>query len=97
MIEKIMYGRQDYRDKVFNPTAVAICSPTLVTNKRSYGPYPESVSPDSVPCEYNRWEVMVPKNKNFNDWFNSEYFVFSDEMRTYAIAGFNSEVDMQDY
>ena len=102
MIEKIKYGKKDYSDKVDpntheNPTP--ICFPTLVTNKRSYGPYPVSVSPDGVPCEYNRWEVMVPQYKNFNDWFKSEYFVwaalFYEGMRTYAIAGLHSEVDMQ--
>ena len=100
VIEKIKYGKKDYNDYVdlnTNENPTPICFPTVVTNKRSYGPFPEKNSPmDVLPCDYSRWEVIVPKNKNFNDWFNSEYFVWSGVgMAPSAIAGFHSEIDMQ--
>ena len=75
-----------------------ICHPTVETNKRSYGPYPESISTAGIPCDFG-YEVEVPKNQNFNDWFDAEHFLWtepesdtSDTFAPVAIAGFHSEV-----
>ena len=104
VIQTIKYGKRDYTSLYplgKNPTP--ICNPTVVTNNRSYGPLPEFVwNEPETPCEFG-WEVEVPKNKNFNDWFNAEHFVWAEDWSNHyensspgfepvAIAGFHSEV-----
>ena len=108
VIQTIKYGKKDYND-LFpgDKRPTPMCHPTVETNKRSYGPFPEprpDLDSDEGPdlCVFG-WEVEVPKNKNFNDWFNAEHFVWAEDWSNHyensspgfepvAIAGFHSEV-----
>ena len=100
VIQTIKYGKKDYNDLfpgAKRPTPM--CFPTVETNKRSYGPFPEiSHEFGSEYCMFG-WEVAVPKNKKFNDWFNEEQILWTDDsfpdsndFKPAAIAGFRSEI-----
>ena len=66
----------------------------METNKRSYGPF-RTVGHVCCGCRPG-YSVKVPKNKNFNDWFNAEHVLWSEPATVsdnafVAIAGFQSE------
>ena len=99
VIETIRYGKRDYNlmhwKNWVGENRTPICYPTVETNKRSYGPY-STTSHLCCVCR-SHYLVKVPKNKNFNDWFNAEHVLWSEpatvsEDAIVAIAGFQSEV-----
>ena len=94
VIQTIKYGKKDYNDLLPGANSTPMCHPTVETNKRSYGPFPEpgpKFDKDEGPdlCVFG-WEVEVPKNKNFNDWFNAEKILWTGSNT--GIAGFHSEI-----